>query len=31
MRTTLVLDDQLVAKAQELTGLQEKSTLVRER
>ena len=30
MRTTLALDDELVAKAQALTGLKEKSTLVRE-
>jgi Arc/MetJ family transcription regulator len=30
MRTTLALDDELVAKAQALTGLQEKSALVRE-
>jgi Arc/MetJ family transcription regulator len=30
MRTTLALDDQLVAKAQALTGLTEKSHLVRE-
>ena len=30
MRTTLALDDDLVAKAQELTGLKEKSALVRE-
>jgi Arc/MetJ family transcription regulator len=30
MRTTLTLDDDLVADAQELTGLQEKSALVRE-
>jgi Arc/MetJ family transcription regulator len=30
MRTTLVLDDDLVAKAQALTGLKEKSSLVRE-
>ena len=29
MRTTLVLDDELVARAQELTGVQEKSALVR--
>lgn len=29
MRTTLVLDDDLVARAQELTGVQEKSALVR--
>lgn len=30
MRTTLALDDDLVAKAQEYTGLKEKSALVRE-
>ncbi|MGO4122795.1 type II toxin-antitoxin system VapB family antitoxin [Mycobacterium sp. KBS0706] len=30
MRTTLALDDDLLAKAQALTGLQEKSALVRE-
>jgi Arc/MetJ family transcription regulator len=30
MRTTLALDDELVAKAQTLTGLNEKSSLVRE-
>ncbi len=30
MRTTLALDDELVAKAQALTGLKEKSSLVRE-
>jgi Arc/MetJ family transcription regulator len=30
MRTTLALDDDLVAKAQALTGLREKSNLVRE-
>ncbi len=30
MRTTLALDDDLVAKAQALTGLREKSALVRE-
>ena len=30
MRTTLALDDELVAKAQALTGLKEKSFLVRE-
>jgi Arc/MetJ family transcription regulator len=30
MRTTLALDDKLVAKAQTFTGLQEKSALVRE-
>ncbi len=30
MRTTLALDDELVAQAQELTGLKEKSGLIRE-
>ena len=30
MRTTLALDDGLLAKAQSFTGLQEKSALVRE-
>jgi Arc/MetJ family transcription regulator len=30
MRTTLALDDDLLAKAQALTGLTEKSALVRE-
>jgi Arc/MetJ family transcription regulator len=30
MRTTLALDDELVAKAQDYTGLREKSALVRE-
>ncbi len=30
MRTTIALDDDLVAKAQAFTGLQEKSSLVRE-
>jgi len=30
MRTTLALDDDLVAKAQSLTGVREKSALVRE-
>ena len=30
MRTTLALDDDLVEKAQSLTGLREKSALVRE-
>lgn len=30
MRTTLSLDDELVAAAQEYTGLKEKSALVRE-
>jgi Arc/MetJ family transcription regulator len=30
MRTTMALDDELVAEAQELTGLKEKSSLIRE-
>ena len=30
MRTTLALDDDLLAKAQAFTGIKEKSTLVRE-
>jgi len=30
MRTTLALDDELLARAQEFTGLKEKSALVRE-
>lgn len=30
MRTTVALDDELVAKAQAFTGLTEKSSLVRE-
>ena len=30
MRTTLALDDELVTTAQKFTGIQEKSTLVRE-
>ncbi len=30
MRTTLALDDELIAKAQSFTGLHEKSALVRE-
>jgi Arc/MetJ family transcription regulator len=30
MRTTITLDDELVAEAQGLTGLKEKSALVRE-
>lgn len=30
MRTTLALDDELLADARELTGLKEKSALVRE-
>ena len=30
MRTTLAIDDDLLAKAQEFTGLREKSSLVRE-
>jgi Arc/MetJ family transcription regulator len=29
MRTTLALDDKLIAKAQALTGVQEKSALIR--
>lgn len=29
MRTTLVLDDELLARAQELTGIEEKTALVR--
>jgi len=29
MRTTLVLDDELLAKAQKYTGIEEKSALVR--
>lgn len=29
MRTTVTLDDALVARAQALTGLEEKSTLIR--
>lgn len=29
MRTTVTLDDELVAKAQEYTGIQERSALVR--
>jgi Arc/MetJ family transcription regulator len=29
MRTTLVLDDELLARARELTGIEEKSALVR--
>lgn len=29
MRTTLVIDDQLIAKAAKLTGVQEKTALVR--
>ncbi len=29
MRTTIVLDDELVAEAQNLTGIKEKSALVR--
>jgi Arc/MetJ family transcription regulator len=31
MRTTVALDDELVAEAQDLTGLKEKSNLIRER
>lgn len=30
MRTTIALDDDLVAKAQRLTGIEEKATLIRE-
>ncbi len=30
MRTTIALDDELVAKAQAFTGLKEKSALIRE-
>lgn len=30
MRTTLALDDELLAKAQAFTGLREKSALIRE-
>jgi Arc/MetJ family transcription regulator len=30
MRTTLALDDELLARAQALTGLKEKASLVRE-
>ena len=30
MRTTVTLDDELVAKAQTYTGIQEKSALIRE-
>ena len=30
MRTTLALDDELMAKAQAFTGLREKSALIRE-
>lgn len=30
MRTTIVLDDQLIAKARDYTGIEEKSALVRE-
>ncbi len=30
MRTTIALDDELVAEAQRLTGISEKSALVRE-
>ncbi|MBO6637297.1 MAG: type II toxin-antitoxin system VapB family antitoxin [Roseitalea sp.] len=30
MRTTLTLDDEMLAKAQEMTGVREKSALVRE-
>jgi Arc/MetJ family transcription regulator len=30
MRTTIALDDDLVAKAQKLTGIEEKAALIRE-
>jgi Arc/MetJ family transcription regulator len=30
MRTTLALDDELISKAQALTGVKEKSSLIRE-
>ncbi|WP_438751265.1 type II toxin-antitoxin system VapB family antitoxin [Pararhizobium sp. O133] len=30
MRTTIILDDELLARAQELTGIDEKSALMRE-
>lgn len=30
MRTTVTLDDELIANAQKLTGITEKSTLIRE-
>lgn len=30
MRTTIALDDELVARAQELTGIKEKSALIKE-
>ena len=30
MRTTINIDDELLAKAQRLTGMQEKATLLRE-
>jgi Arc/MetJ family transcription regulator len=30
MRTTIVLDDDLIAAAQDVTGLQEKTQLIRE-
>jgi Arc/MetJ family transcription regulator len=30
MRTTVTLDDELVAKAQDYTGIREKSALIRE-
>jgi Arc/MetJ family transcription regulator len=30
MRTTVAIDDELLAKAQEYTGLQEKSAVIRE-
>ncbi len=30
MRTTVVIDDELLARAQELTGIEEKGALIRE-
>ena len=30
MRTTVTVDDELLARAQELTGIEEKATLLRE-
>jgi Arc/MetJ family transcription regulator len=30
MRTTIALDDDLIAKAQKLTGIEEKAALIRE-
>ena len=30
MRTTITIDDELLAKAQSLTGVRERSTLIRE-